>query len=152
MRIDFPKYLICEITEACRNSGSNEVGGILFGEHIDTEHFRVVELTIDEQGLIASFKRSIQHALGSCKRFFSRTNHDYSRFNYLGEWHSHPSYEVFPSLRDDQSMLDIVCDETVGANFVVLAIVRLNKESLDLKGWAYFPDRSRSDVEIKFVE
>lgn len=152
MRVDFPTHLIDEVTQACRRSGIHEVGGILFGEHIDTEHFRVVELTVDQQGLVASFKRSIQHVLGSCKRFFRKTNHDYSRFNYLGEWHSHPSYELFPSSRDDQSMFDIVCDQSVGANFVVLVIVRLHKESLDLRGWVYFPDKTRSDVDIKFVD
>jgi integrative and conjugative element protein (TIGR02256 family) len=152
MRIDFPTHLINEVTEACRRSGINEVGGILFGEHIDTEHFRVAELTVDEQGLVANFKRSIQHVMGTCKRFFNKTNHDYRRFNYLGEWHSHPSYNVYPSSRDDQSMLEIVCDETVGANFVVLVIVRLNKENLEIKGWVYFPDNSRSDVDIKIVD
>jgi proteasome lid subunit RPN8/RPN11 len=152
MRIDFPARLVGEITDACQRSGINEVGGILFGEHIDVGHFRVAELTVDEQGLVASFKRSIQHVLGSCKRFFIKTNHDYRRFNYLGEWHSHPSYDVFPSSRDDQSMLDIVCDEAVGANFVVLTIVRLNTDKLDIKGWVYFPDSSRSDVDIKIVD
>lgn len=151
MRIDFPKEYVDLITQACRGSDINEIGGILFGEHIGSNHFKVADITVDEQGLVASFKRSIKHVLGACKKFFGKTNHDYTRFNYLGEWHSHPRYAITPSSRDDQSMIEIVCDESVGANFVILMIVRLDYDELKIGGWAYFPDRTRIDVDIFIV-
>lgn len=152
MQIDFPKVYIDLISAACRRSGINEIGGILFGEHVGPGHFRVAEITIDEPGLVANFKRSIQHALGACKKFFGKTHHNYARFNYLGEWHSHPSYAIMPSNRDDQAMFEIVCDDSVGANFAVLSIVRLDQGELKIGGWAYFPDRTKADVNINVVQ
>lgn len=151
MQIDFPKPLFEKIKLACSKANLNEIGGMLFGEHLGPGHFRIAELTIDEAGLVATFKRSIQHVLNSCKQFFKKTNHDYRRFNYLGEWHSHPQFKVFPSSTDNQSMLEIVCDKSVGANFAVLLIVRLDKEKLNIGGWAYFPDGTRIDAHVDVV-
>ena len=59
------------------------------------------------------------------EQFFERTGRDYERFNYLGEWHSHPSFEARPSGRDEQSMYDIINDRAVGAEFAVLLIVKI---------------------------
>jgi [CysO sulfur-carrier protein]-S-L-cysteine hydrolase len=53
--------------------------------------------------------------------FFER----YRRFNYLGEWHSHPSFSVQPSFEDIESMTDIVESGNSTITFAVLLIVRL---------------------------
>jgi hypothetical protein len=63
------------------------------------------------------------------RRFFQATNHDYTRFNYLGEWHSHPSFVPLPSSMDRKTMQDLVNDEQVGSNFAVLLIIKLGAES-----------------------
>jgi hypothetical protein len=79
-------------------------------------------------------------------------NHDYRRFNYVGEWHSHPSFEPEPSSRDDTSMREIVQDPKVGANFVALLIVKLDGNgSLLASMHAYLPDggKHRGNVTIK---
>jgi [CysO sulfur-carrier protein]-S-L-cysteine hydrolase len=59
--------------------------------------------------------------------FFERTGADYTRFNYLGEWHSHPCFEPLPSGTDIRAMQSIVEDPAVGVNFLVLMIVRLTR-------------------------
>jgi hypothetical protein len=59
------------------------------------------------------------------EQFFERTGRDYERFNYLGEWHSHPSFTTRPSRSDVRSMYRIVSEPSVGANFAALVIVRL---------------------------
>jgi len=97
------------------------------GEHIDHNVFRIVDVSIQGGGSFAAFIRKIALALDDLKRFFARTNYDYRRFNYLGEWHSHPSFEARPSPRDVRSMLDIIADPRVGAEFVVLMIVKLDR-------------------------
>ena len=58
--------------------------------------------------------RRIEDALDRIASFFDRVNHEYVRFNYIGEWHSHPSFEPEPSTKDDLSMQDIVEDPEVG--------------------------------------
>src|ERR1700720_4334656 len=53
------------------------------------------------------------------------TGRDFQRFNYLGEWHSHPSFSVRPSAQDIQTMTDIVEDRNSLISFAVLLIIRL---------------------------
>lgn len=127
-----------------RKAGRCEVGGILMGEHAGPDIFVVRQMTVHRRGLLASFVRRIEDAIGSLRTFFVQTGHDYTRFNYLGEWHSHPSFEPHPSRKDDLSMLEIVQDETVGANFAVLLIVKLGAEGeLISTAHTYLPDGLR---------
>lgn len=113
---------------ALRKAGRHEVGGILMGEHVGPNLFVVRELTVHRRGAFASFVRRIEDAIGRLRSFFQETGHDYARFNYIGEWHSHPSFTPFPSRTDDLSMLQIVQDESVGAHFVALLIAKLGSE------------------------
>lgn len=141
------------IQGALRKAGRREVGGILMAEHTALNEFKVQEITVHRRGAIASFIRRIEDAIGRLRVYFERTGHDYTRFNYLGEWHSHPSFEPLPSLKDDMSMLQIVQDQAVGANFVVLLVVKLNSEG-QLMGSAhtYFPDGTRLKSVIRYED
>jgi len=110
-------------------------------EHVGVDLFVVREITIHRPGTFAAFMRGIGTALAALYRFFERTKQDYARFNYIGEWHSHPSFEPLPSEKDHCSMYDIVSDSSVGANFVVLVIVKLDPQA-QLVGTVhtYFPE------------
>lgn len=137
---------------ALRKAGRREIGGILMGEHAGPNIFIVREITVHRRGAFASFVRRIEDAIGSLRAFFRETGHDYTRFNYIGEWHSHPSFAPYPSRTDDLSMLQIVQDETVGANFVVLLITKLGSEGeLVCTAHTYLPDgiRMPSIVSVK---
>lgn len=136
------------ITEACVRSGRDETGGMLFGEHVSEDVFRVVEATVAGTGTVASFVRSLLNGLGQLERFFHRTKRDYRRFNYLGEWHSHPSFELHPSGRDDQTMFEIVNDATTGARFALSLIVKVVDRKLEAQAFVYFPGDEREDVQI----
>ena len=113
------------IKRALERAGDREVGGVLMAEHVSHNRFVVRDITIQDRGSIASFVRRIEDALRGLSLFFKAQNHDYQRFNYLGEWHSHPLFPAEPSSKDDHSMVEIVSDKSVGANFVVLVIVKL---------------------------
>lgn len=121
-----PAEVASRLMAALRRAGQREIGGILMGEYLSPSRFRIAEVTIQRHaGSFAAFLRSVRFALEPLSRFFSRTGHDYQRFNYLGEWHSHPSFVPEPSGPDVRSMLEIVEDPQVGATFAVLMIVRL---------------------------
>lgn len=103
-----------------------EIGGIIVGEHAGQEVFRVVDISFQKRGgTIAHFVRDPAHHRAFLDAFFQRTGHDYTRFNYLGEWHSHPAFEPLPSGEDLRTMYDLVQDQAVGVNFAVLIIARL---------------------------
>ncbi|HQS58367.1 MAG: hypothetical protein B7Y56_09660 [Gallionellales bacterium 35-53-114] len=151
LNLILPPEVVNTLLVALRKADKCEVGGILMAEHIGPNEFKVSEITVHRLGGIASFIRRIEDAIGKLRFFFNRTDHDYRRFNYLGEWHSHPLFEPFPSTTDDMSMLQIVQDESVGANFAVLLIVKLNPNG-QLVGSAhtYLPKGGRARSTIIF--
>ena len=137
------------IRRALHAAGQRETGGILMGQHVDKNTFRIVDVTVEPvEGTWSSFWRSLRAVAVPLRRFFKRTGHRYQQFNYLGEWHSHPSFDVTPSPRDDRTMWDIASDTTVGANFVVLLIVRLTGADLETSASIYRGDGSKQPAEL----
>lgn len=126
MQVEIADHVREKLRKALRAAGSREIGGVLMGEQITPGHFRVVDLSIDSQtGGRAHFVRSSEAHAEALSAFFRETGHQYDRFNYLGEWHSHPRFSVMPSTQDVASMLDLVEGER-GIEFAVLLIVRLH--------------------------
>jgi integrative and conjugative element protein (TIGR02256 family) len=126
MRVEISEPVKDKLRRALRAAGSREIGGVLMGEQIAPGHFRVVDLSIDSQtGGRAHFVRSSEAHADALSAFFRETGHQYDRFNYLGEWHSHPRFSVTPSTQDITSMIDLVEGER-GIEFAVLLIVRLH--------------------------
>jgi len=135
------QYWITKLQDELNKAGNIEIGGILMAEQTAPGNFLVVEMTFQRAGgTIVSFMRNAHHALRALKRFFRRTGHRYTQFNYIGEWHSHPSFSVNPSDRDYSSMTELIDDPEVGADFLLLLIVRLNSEgALDATLTGYQP-------------
>ena len=102
-----------------------EIGGMIMGEEIGKQQFRIVDFSVDtKSGTQADFVRNADGHDRVLAEFFERTKADFSRFNYLGEWHTHPCFDMYPSSKDVNSMLDLV-DGTGGVDFAVLFISRL---------------------------
>ena len=126
MKIHLPTDVQKKLIPALERAGNQEIGGVLMGEHIAEAEFRIVDLTIQEQfGSVAFFVRLVADIVKPLKGFFKRTGYNYRKFNYLGEWHSHPTFPPVPSQKDIQSMQEIVTDPDTGANFVILLIMQL---------------------------
>ena len=142
LAIQLPNHLVNKLYNELVSAGSREIGGILMGEQIIPGKFRIMEMTFQRHGgMIAQFIRNARIALSSLQRFFKRTGHRYHRYNYLGEWHSHPSFKPYPSQTDHQSMIELACNPHTRANFVVLMIVRLvNEVHIEASVTTYLPD------------
>lgn len=143
LTVSIPLAAQATLCDALRRAGTNECGGVLMGEHVGLNHFAVQTLTVQGGGSFASFVRGTKAALRAMAEFLRRSNHEYTKFNYLGEWHSHPSFSVQPSGTDHRSMLEIASNPKVGANFVVLLIFKLTAQgSLEGSAHTYLPDGS----------
>ncbi len=131
-----------KLIKALKKAENREIGGILMGEKVAESVFRVKDLTIQSHGgTYASFTRFLEVNLSSLQNFFHETGYDFTRFNYLGEWHSHPAFSLEPSSTDCNTIREIVEDSSVGANFVVLMIVRLdNAAQLEGTVTVFFPE------------
>lgn len=151
LRLTVPRDVQETLRRALRKAAERECGGVLMGEHVGVNHFVVRDVTVQKPGAIASFIRSLTGTLKAIKRFCRSNKDDFTRFNYLGEWHSHPLFSVQPSAQDHATMRDIAMDTRVGANFVVLLIFRLSSGSLDGSAHTYLPDGTvhRSDLEME---
>lgn len=98
------------------------------GEHVGPNKFRVKDLTIQRKGgTFATFIRLVSEILTPLREFFESTKHDYTKFNYLGEWHSHHSFALRPSTRDHATMYEMVSDPHLGARFVILLLIRIDE-------------------------
>jgi integrative and conjugative element protein (TIGR02256 family) len=114
------------LRHALRRAGSREIGGILFAEQLAPAHFRIMDLSFDlYSGSHTHFQRDPRAHDKALNEFFERTGRDFSRFNYLGEWHSHPSFPVMPSIEDMETMQALVENTGGAVSFALLLIVRL---------------------------
>lgn len=135
-----PRNLAQRLERALLEAGTHEIGGVLLAEHVDYNTFKLSDLTIHRRGTFGSFVRRIEDAWATLKAFFGRSKGNYARFNYIGEWHSHPSFVPYPSDKDHRTMEDIIRDPKVGANFVILLIIKLTAGKLIGTVHTYLPD------------
>lgn len=127
MEILLPPQLAKRLRRELRRAGAREIGGVLMAEHLEQERFRIVDITVQQaRGTEVCFIRDLDEHQAQLREFFERTGRDYTRFNYLGEWHSHPSFTPSPSDTDIRTMQSIVEDGRVGVLFAALVIARLN--------------------------
>jgi [CysO sulfur-carrier protein]-S-L-cysteine hydrolase len=119
--------LIQRLLTELKRAGDREIGGLLMGEHVRDGLFRVVDITVQRSGGDrACFIRQPKDHQKALKKFFARTGNDFTRFNYLGEWHSHPTFAPSPSSTDVATIQSMVADPSIGANFLVLLIAKRN--------------------------
>ncbi len=117
---DVQKRMMSSLTKAKRR----EIGGILMAEQVNPGEFRIIEFSIDDiTGSAAHFVRSPDYHRAALEAFFARTGNDYARYNYLGEWHSHPNHSPNPSTTDINSMNDLL-DEERNISFAILLIIK----------------------------
>lgn len=140
MRLVVPSAVFQKLASDLLRAKAREIGGLLFGEHVEGDLFRVLDASVQTTGgTNVHFKRDPKAHKAALEAFFEITGHNYAKYNYLGEWHSHPSFSTAPSADDMDTMHQIVADPTVGANFAILIIVKLeSSRSLELSATAYF--------------
>ncbi|UWU75982.1 Mov34/MPN/PAD-1 family protein [Bradyrhizobium huanghuaihaiense] len=151
MKLILPAALVETLKQELRRAGSREIGGVMVGEYLCDQTFRLADISVQTSGgSRAHFERDLEHSTSFLKEFFARTGHDYSRFNYLGEWHSHPSFAAMPSGQDVATMREIVQDPKVGVHFAVLLIVRLVRRSdLELSATVFRPHATPINAEME---
>ncbi|UCI05245.1 Mov34/MPN/PAD-1 family protein [Mesorhizobium sp. B1-1-8] len=150
MRVALAADQAGKLVAALRRAGIKEIGGQLFGEQLAPSEFRVTELTVQSRpGTFARFVVDLLQAAKDAVRFFDRTDHRYTRYNYIGEWHSHPSFAVQPSRPDVATMRDLVRDSQFAGTFAVLMIVRLDAETLTVGAWVFDPQGEERAITLE---
>jgi hypothetical protein len=149
MQLRLPAHQAKKLADGLTAAGEREIGGQLFGEQLAPSDFRIMELSIQKRrGTFARFVVDLFQAARDAVRFFDRTKHRYTVFNYLGEWHSHPSFAVHPSPVDSNTMRDLVADPAFNGTFAVLMIAKLEAEKLSAAAWVFDPLGRENDVQL----
>ncbi|MYM28313.1 hypothetical protein GTP58_08250 [Duganella sp. CY15W] len=118
-----------KLKKELRAAGHNEIGGVLAAEQIGDSQFLVKALSVQRDGTPTSFVRDpVQHRK-FMRRFHLLTGNQPERFNYLGEWHSHPSFLALPSEPDLRQMHAEIADPDQTASFLVLLILKLGRDA-----------------------
>ena len=114
------------------------------------DEFLIADLSVQRSGgSSVFFERDPAEHQAFLADFFHRTDRDYARFNYFGEWHSHPNVDAVPSVKDVLSMQEIVMDPAVNTPFAVLLIARRRLfGGLDLSATEFRPDRLPSPAAL----
>ena len=118
-----------KLKKELRAAGPNEIGGVLAAEQISDGKFLVKSLSVQRDGTPTSFVRDPAQHRKFMRRFHLLTGNQPQRFNYLGEWHSHPSFLALPSAPDLRAMYAEIADPEQAASFLVLVIVKLGKDA-----------------------
>lgn len=127
-------------------AGNREIGGVLYGEQIAEGDFQLIHATRQRfgGGTKERFYRHGRPARKAIEELHDAHGGDAERFNYLGEWHSHPNAPAMPSLRDEVTMFQLLADQAGAVNFLVLLIVRLNSSgTLEIGAAAYLTSSHR---------
>ncbi len=129
-----------------------EIGGVLFGEQIAEGDFRIVETTRQRffGGTATTFKRRGGMARKEILALHEKFGGDPNRFNYLGEWHSHPNAPARPSFQDETTMHNLLADQSGVVNFLVLIIVKLDEQAqLHIGARTYLASGHNLDCKIE---
>ena len=127
IEIVFDQGCADRLRKELRKAGSSEIGGVLAAESQADGRFVVVDLSVQRDGSFASFVRAPGPHRRFMRRFFDRTGHQYERFNYLGEWHSHPSFAAMPSPTDMRQMQLLVEERGQTSPFLALVVVKQSR-------------------------
>ena len=135
VRIEIENEAFLQIHSALKEFGDLEIGGILIGYKKGHNHFAISEATIADdtkQFRIASFIREPFKSVKILLSAFKTRRH-----NYIGEWHSHPKFNLYPSGADVNTMKGILYDPNYGVNFALLIITKLNNGVPDLAAFLF---------------
>lgn len=150
MRLRLPADRLAPMQAALARAGRREIGGQLFGEQLAPSDFRIKDIAIQARpGSVTRFFVDLVQAGRDALSFHDRTGHEYRRFNYLGEWHSHPSFAVQPSAGDHETMKSLTTDPDFPGTFAILMIARLDPGELQLGAWVYDLDGVQSPVTLE---
>lgn len=138
MLLRIPRDQLTRVRDALIAAGGREIGGQLYGEQLAPSEFRATAIAIQRRrGSWARFFVDLLQAGRDAARFFDQTGHRYSRFNYIGEWHSHPSFSVHPSTTDIGTMTSLVNDPEFQGSFAILMIVKRNDKGVECGAWVF---------------
>lgn len=151
MKIIIPKKITTKIYNQVVKHSPNETKGALFAEKLDNTTFKIDDVYFESKVGNIAFVELINNNKYKKyqKNYHKQNNYDYTNHNYIGDWHSHPMFELFPSNFDQQEVIRDL--EKSNAKFLIQIIVKVINNKLI--GNAFYYDRYLTAKKIElFIE
>jgi integrative and conjugative element protein (TIGR02256 family) len=135
VEFEIEKVAYNQMLRTLEEYGDNEIGGMIIGYRKGRNQFVISDFTTADDSKtfdIASFIREPVKSLKKLKEAFKKKNH-----NYLGEWHSHPRFRLYPSRGDVNTMKRIISDPDYGVDFSLLIISKERNGKLEMAGFLF---------------
>lgn len=124
LRLTVPRSQLEKMQACLKEGGIREIGGWLVAEQIAPGDFELVGFTVDlEVGTWDHFESVPGSHTEQLDEILMANENRSGRVDYLGEWHSHPTFPPVPSTIDLAAMTNMV--ENSGPAFAALVIVRM---------------------------
>lgn len=140
VKIDMEQEAYVQIHRALEQYCNYEIGGMLIGYKKAKNHFAVSVATVADDANsfnLASFIREPFQSMKILLKTFKMRKH-----NYIGEWHSHPRFNLYPSDYDVKTMKGILDDPGYGVSFTLLIITKLVNRELNMAGFLFHKELS----------
>jgi integrative and conjugative element protein (TIGR02256 family) len=135
VEFEIEKSAYNQMLKTLEQYGDYEVGGMIIGYRKRKNQFIISDFTTADDTKIfnlASFIREPTKSLKRLNEAFKKKKH-----NYLGEWHSHPRFRLYPSRGDFKTLKRIILDPDYGVDFSLLIISKLNNGKLLMAGFLF---------------
>lgn len=148
MTIEIPKPISELLKRELEVMNQNETRGSFFAERVNGALFKVNDVYFSKKRGTFSF---IKMLIGDEYKKFQKNYHkkyffEYEKYNYIGDWHSHPSFSCLPSSYDIAEAIDDF--KKSNANFIIQIIIKIENDKLVGNAFLYDKYNIASEIEL----
>lgn len=150
MKIIVQKTVINRMINALKRAGLNETKGACFASKTSDDCYSIEDVFLSkEKGTTVFSNLKINYSY-KCfeKRYFKKHKYDYVNHNYIGDWHSHPSFDCLPSNYDKKEAFEELYNSN--ARFLIQLIVKLIDNEITGRCFLYLKNSIAEECELVF--
>ena len=152
MEIIIPKKISLKLKKQISKYSPLETKGALFAEDLGNDTFRIDEVYLEPKPGTTTFVKLFinQEYVSFQKNYHKLRKNNFSKFNFIGDWHSHPLFECFPSSYDIREVEEDI--KKSNAIFLVQLILKVIKGKLIGNAFYYTRGLSAKKITLTIQE
>jgi len=125
-----------------------ETKGALFAEHLGDNIFKIDSVYLEPKPGTTTYVKLVVNRVYQAfqNSFHKKHQYHFSKFNYIGDWHSHPLFECIPSSFDVEEVQKDL--KNSNANFLVQLILKVNQDKLIGNAFYYSNQVSAKKIHL----
>jgi proteasome lid subunit RPN8/RPN11 len=151
LEIIIPKKISLILIKQISKHSPLETKGALFAEDLGNDTFKIDEVYLEPKPGTTTFVKLYinQEYLSFQKNYHKFRKNNFSKYNYIGDWHSHPLFECLPSSYDVSEVEEDI--KKSNAIFLVQIILKVLKGRLVGNAFYYTRETSAKKVKLSIL-